>query len=363
MIARLSTFLRQNPDADEQHLNVSGELEEFRLIRPLGHGGMGVVYLGYDTVLRRAVAIKLIGSDDTRPGSRTRFLIEARAIARLSHPNIVSIYRVGTTQDGRPFLVQELIRGKSLDRLPRPMPWREVRQLAIGIARGLEAAHRCGILHCDIKPANIMLDEHGLPRLIDFGLATLSATSESWEASLDESTIARATRFEPPRALAQDSVAETCDLPAAAVVAPMPATTPPRGTDRRGIAPAPAVCDAPPPALGSPSTPHTLCTPRYLAPERWHGAPPDVRSDLYALGAVLYELLVGTAPHPQTDRDDLRASIRSCPVRPIRECAPHTPPAFARLIMRCLALDPRERPGSAEAIAHEMRHAFASGRA
>jgi serine/threonine protein kinase len=79
-----------------------------------------------------------------------------------------------------------------------------------------------------------------------------------------------------------------------------------------------------------------------------------VRSDLYALGAVLYELLAGTAPHPHADRDALRTSIRSGPVRPVRERAPDTPPALARLVMRCLALDPHERPGSAAAIAHEL---------
>src|SRR5262245_51426749 len=157
---------------------MSGELDEFRLVRPLGRGGMGEVYLGHDTVLDRAVAIKLIGARNPDATSRERFLIEARAIARLSHPNVVTIYRVGATGDGRPFLVQELIRGKSLDQLPRPMPWREVCELAIGIARGLEAAHLRGILHRDVKPANVMLDEHGVARLLDFGLAKLSGAGE-----------------------------------------------------------------------------------------------------------------------------------------------------------------------------------------
>src|SRR4051794_32684513 len=155
---------------------MSGELDEFRLVRPLGRGGMGEVYLGHDTVLDRAVAIKLIGSRNPDAASRERFLIEARAIARLSHPNVVTIYRVGATSDGRPFLVQELIHGKSLDQVPRPMPWREVCELAVGIARGLQAAHLRGILHRDVKPGNVMLDEHGVARLLDFGLAKLSAS-------------------------------------------------------------------------------------------------------------------------------------------------------------------------------------------
>jgi serine/threonine protein kinase/formylglycine-generating enzyme required for sulfatase activity len=178
-----------------------GDLEEFRLVRPLGRGGMGEVYLGHDTVLDRAVAIKVIGAapDAAR---RERFLTEARAIARLSHPNVVAIYRVGTTRAGRPFLVQELIRGISLDRLERPVPWRKVCALAIGLARGLEAAHRRGIIHRDVKPANVMLDEHGTARLLDFGLAKLAPAA--WP---DAST--RDARLPP--AAAYDSLAATAD--------------------------------------------------------------------------------------------------------------------------------------------------------
>jgi serine/threonine protein kinase len=329
---------------------MSGEIEEFRLIRPLGHGGMGVVYLGYDTVLRRAVAIKLIGSRAPAAASRERFLIEARAIARLSHPNIVTIYRVGATHDGRPFLVQELIRGRSLDRVPRPMPWRKVCELAIGITRGLEAAHRRGILHCDVKPANVMVDENGVPRLIDFGLASLSTASEPWEASMDESAT---THFEPLHA-SRDHVAETRDLPGDGAPERIPDKPPTPGRDVRDAAPISDVCDE----LQRTPTPRSagnmLGTPRYMAPERWHGAPAHVRSDLYALGVVLYELLVGTAPHPQTDRDELRIAILSGAVRPIHERAPDTHPALARLVMRCLALDARERPGSAASIVHEL---------
>jgi serine/threonine protein kinase len=152
-----------------------GDLDEFRLVRPLGRGGMGEVYLGHDTVLDRPVAIKLIGSRNPDAASRERFVIEARAIARLSHPNVITIYRVGTTGDGRPFLVQELIRGRSLDRIARPVPPRRLCELAVGIARGLDAAHRRGILHRDVKPANVMLDEQDTVRLLDFGLAKLTA--------------------------------------------------------------------------------------------------------------------------------------------------------------------------------------------
>jgi eukaryotic-like serine/threonine-protein kinase len=323
--------------------NMPGELEEFRLVRSLGRGGMGEVYLAYDTVLLRAVAIKLIGSGSSAV-RRERFLTEARAIARLSHPNVVTIHRVGSTHDGRLFLVQELIRGESLDRVPRPMPWREVCQLAIGIARGLYAAHRRGILHCDIKPANVMLDDSGVPRLIDFGLARLSAAGDSSEA-----VAAARSRFEPSHASAHGNVAETWDLPAVGV----PDRPRPCRTDLCNAILAGGHRDEPPRAPRSASM-GLLGTPRYMAPELWRREPANVPSDLYSLGVMLYELLVGTVPHPQTDREELRRATLSGAVRPIHEVAPDTPAALMWLVMRCLALDPHARPSSAAWVAHEL---------
>src|SRR5258705_4883946 len=127
---------------------------------------MGTVYLAHDTLLDRNVALKLIRAGSAGAAERTRFLIEARAIARLSHPNVVTIYRAGTTRLGEPYLVQELIRGQTLAALPRPVPVRRACELALGVARGLAAAHRRGILHRDIKPANVMVDDTGTARLL-----------------------------------------------------------------------------------------------------------------------------------------------------------------------------------------------------
>ena len=360
---------------------MSSELDEFRLVRPLGRGGMGEVYLGHDTVLDRAVAIKLIGSRTPDATSRERFLIEARAIARLSHPNVVTIYRVGTTGDGRPFLVQELIRGQSLDRVARPMPWRRVCELAIGIARGLEAAHRRGILHRDVKPANVMLDEHGTARLLDFGLAKLTGGGAAGEgdeggeggdgggaagasaatagglrdgesATPDErrrmrGAIAEETRDVPAAAAERGdaAVAETRDVPAAAAERGDAAVAETRDVPASAVAersdsavaetrdvPEAAVAeprDTPGGAGGGPgafaaaaplvrtATGFVLGTPRYTAPELWRGEPASVRSELYSLGVLLYELLAGTAPHPFSDVGELPAvdPIRTCPAR------------------------------------------------
>lgn len=147
-------------------------IAEFRLLSPLGSGGMGEVYLGHDTLLDRPVAVKLLRESDLSGGDVTRgaSLVEARAAARIQHPNVATIHRVGEAS-GRPFIVSELVRGESLDKLSKPLPWRRVLALAIGLARGLAAAHRRGVLHGDIKPANAILADDGTVKLVDFGLA------------------------------------------------------------------------------------------------------------------------------------------------------------------------------------------------
>ncbi|MEO8706758.1 MAG: protein kinase, partial [Kofleriaceae bacterium] len=312
-----------------------GDLDEFRLVRPLGRGGMGEVYLGHDTVLDRAVAIKLIRRADDI-GSRERFLTEARAIARLSHPNVVTIYRVGTTPTGQPYLVQELIRGKSLDQMPRPLPWREVCALAIGIARGLDAAHRRGILHRDIKLANVMVDEHGTARVLDFGLAKL--TADTPRVVDPPAPPARFALGSDPREAetvdptAVTGVAETADLPVPQPQ-PQPPTADPTSATPEGF---------------------VVGTPRYTAPENWCGEPSTERSDLYSLGVVIYELVSGMPPYPQTTPVELEAAVLAGGARPLSELAAATSLPLARLAMRCLARDPAARPGSAAEVAHEL---------
>ena len=379
-----------------------GDLEEFRLVRPLGRGGMGEVYLGHDTLLDRPVAIKLIGSPDPDAASRERFLTEARAIARLSHPNVVAIFRVGTTGDGRPFLVQELIGGASLDRVARPVAAAQVCEIAIGIAHGLDAAHRRGILHRDVKPANVMLDDRGTARLLDFGLAKLigAAPTEGVRASACDAALppaelaatrdgpsaidAGATRSVPAmhRDLALGATANagpgatgrTSEHTAAHSLAEL-------ATTHEG----PRVIDAgatPPADLATPRTPaardnaalgatasatpgralytvpgSVLGTPRYTAPELWRGEPATARSDLYSLGVLIYELATGAAPYPETELAELERAVLAGGARPIDELAPELPVAVARLVMRCLAADPEARPASAAELAHALEAA------
>ncbi len=150
------------------------EFDDYVIVRELGRGQMGQVYLAEDALLARPVAIKFIAGVDPDLEARQRFLLEARAAARIQHPNVVGVYRVGELGD-RPYIVSELVRGKSIADLPRPMPWTAALDLAIELARGLAAAHRRGVIHCDIKPANAMLTDDGVAKLVDFGLSRVVA--------------------------------------------------------------------------------------------------------------------------------------------------------------------------------------------
>ncbi|MBI5479127.1 MAG: serine/threonine protein kinase, partial [Deltaproteobacteria bacterium] len=148
------------------------EFDEYRLVRQLGRGGMGQVFLARDLLLDRLVAVKFIASLEPDSTARERFMVEARAVARLQHPNVVAVYRVGEVA-GRPYQVSEFVHGAALDGVAVPLPWPKLLRYAVGLARGLAAAHRRGVLHRDIKPANAILADDGEVKLLDFGLAKL----------------------------------------------------------------------------------------------------------------------------------------------------------------------------------------------
>ena len=154
------------------------QFDEYRLVRMLGRGSMGVVFLGHDLVLDRPVAIKFLNVVDANARARERFLTEARAAARIQHPNVMAVYRVGELE-GRLYIIGEYIRGQSLSELPRPAPAKDILKIGIDLARGLACAHRMGVLHRDVKLANAMLSESGEVKLLDFSLAKLlEATPE-----------------------------------------------------------------------------------------------------------------------------------------------------------------------------------------
>ena len=265
-------------------------LGAFEIVGPLGKGGMGEVYRARDTRLDRDVAIKVLSSDlAADPHGRDRFQREARAISRLSHPHICTLHDVGvaTVEGGdAPFLVMELLDGETLaDRLRRgPLPMGQAVQMARQILDALAAAHATGIVHRDLKPANIMLTRSGV-KLVDFGLARLQ---------------------DPARAGSRLS------------------------SDTGGDGP-----------LTGPG--RVFGTIPYMAPEQVRGAEADARSDLFAFGAVFYEMLTGRRAFSAKSEPALIAAILEDDPPPLAAEALEAPPALERLVRACLAKDPDER--------------------
>lgn len=277
----------------------------YRLLRPLGSGSMGQVYLGHDQLLDRQVAIKFLVRPDSGARRRSRLLAEGRALAKLVHPNVVLTFRVGSVEDV-PFLVSEFVDGASLDRIETPMPWRRAIEIGIGLARGLSAIHAAGVLHRDVKPANVMLTSAGGVKLIDFGLAKVVGDRP-------ESTTIRPPvptfRTQPSSALDQAAnAAETLSEDGAA------------GDEEPGDV---WLVSRPGAVVG---------TRRYMSPERAAGGHATVQSDIFALGCVLAELSLGALPWEKP------------------RLAGQLDPAFENVLAQCLEPDPSRRFLSADAV-------------
>ncbi|MEZ4452114.1 MAG: alpha/beta fold hydrolase [Nannocystaceae bacterium] len=279
----------------------SQSFDGFELVRPLGQGGMGTVWLGRDAVLDRPVALKFLSATSVDE-ARARMLLEARALARLHHANVASVYRVGEVDD-HPYIAYEYVDGISLAAIERPVEWPKVLTIALGIARGLAAVHRQGVLHRDIKPANVVLTRAGEPKLIDFGIAKLRHPSGVGGAS------------------------------AAA------------GRTLAGAAHALGDSD-----LSMANEGYLAGTPLYMAPELWQGLPATEGTDLYALGLILHELLVGSLPHAKLHGDALIARILTLELPHPRALCPTIPPALADLVARLTRPNPSDRCRHADEV-------------
>ncbi|HLM75166.1 MAG TPA: serine/threonine-protein kinase, partial [Polyangiaceae bacterium] len=329
--------------------------DEYSDVRLLGRGGMGEVFVAYDRALDRPVALKFISAVAPDPRERAQFLTEARAAARLQHPNVLTIHRVGEL-DARPFIVTEFIRGKTLDRLNTPMPWRRALDLGVGLTRGLSAAHRRGVLHRDIKPSNVILAEDGTVKLLDFGLAKIVEETPQAQAYGDEVVSPTAPTLSAHTALHSGDPIKPEGFCRSG-------SPPPRASekDARTI----TMVTSPPPAIAAlevaePARPAGVVetilkgTPYYMAPEIWRGERATRRSDVYSLGALLYELCAGAPPHGGTPLYALPQKVMERDARPLAEAAPLTDSRFASLIDQCLRRDPAERFASGE----ELREAL-----
>ena len=267
----------------------------YEILGPLGAGGMGEIHEARDTRLGRTVAIKVVAAGlASRPELRERFAREARLLSSLNHPHICSLYDVGQ-HEGVDFLVLERLEGETLaQRLGRgPLPLDELLRIAVAVSDALAAAHRQRIVHRDLKPANVMISSEGWVKVLDFGLAVLAGP--------------------PPAGADTDSTVSLVSHTGA-----------------------------------------LLGTIPYMSPEQINRRDLDARTDVFALGVVLYEAATGAKPFPGTSSPEIMAAILRDEPRSLRAVDPTLPAEFERIVRRCLAKDPAGRYASAGEVRGEL---------
>ena len=277
-------------------------LSHYRILEKVGEGGMGVVYRALDTRLDRTVALKRLRPEAVGDAERKwRFVREAKAASALNHPNIVTIHDVGADQ-GVDFIVMEFVEGKSLDRLiPKGgLPVADAVRCGLQIASALGAAHAAGIVHRDVKPANVIVGAGGRVKVLDFGLAKLMERDPGGVLATSDSTATAASIVE---------------------------------RTRQGV---------------------ILGTVAYMSPEQAEGKPVDARSDVFSLGAVLYEMLAGRRPFEgDSYLQTLTAILRDAPP-PLAMVRPEVPAALGRIVARALQKRPDDRYSSAAEMENEL---------
>lgn len=293
-IALSSQTTRPLPDGSL----VGTAVSHYRVLAELGRGGMGEIYLARDTRLHRQVALKVLPTESTSDRWLERFKREARTLAALDHPNIVTIHSVEEARGIR-FLTMAYVEGKTLQQLipADGLPLARLLELAVPLSEGLRAAHEKGIVHRDLKPSNVMVDSEGRLRILDFGLAKV--LPEFMSTVL---TQAETETMEP-------------------------------GRTKEGT---------------------IMGTYPYMSPEQAEGRAADIRSDLFSLGTVLYEMATGERPFQGETPASMISSILKDDPKPLRELRPDLPVQMEEIIKRCLRKDPGERFQSASELCDEL---------
>src|SRR5579862_3771977 len=274
------------------------QLGPYKIVSLIGSGGMGEVYRAHDTRLRRDVALKILPASFTNdPDRLRRFEQEARAVAALSHANIVSVFDIGEA-NGIHYIVSELLEGSSLrEKIPAAgLPVRKAIELAVQFANGLAAAHDRGIVHRDLKPENIFVTKTGQVKILDFGLAKLRSNESAAPGAADQT----ATHI--------------------------------TGAGR------------------------ILGTAGYMSPEQVRGDAVDHRADIFAFGSILYEMLCGQRAFKRNTSAETMTAILNDDPRdfPSRASAAAIPPALERIVRHCLEKQPAQRFQSAHDIAFDL---------
>jgi len=272
--------------------------DRYELVKPLGSGGMAHVWLGRDRILGRPVAVKILREEYTsQPDFQERFLKEAQAIARLSHPNLVTVYDFGI-QNGQYFMIMEYVEGEDLKSFLRHTPGPSVGSggsqpvdlwldITIQVCEGLGLAHRAGLVHCDVKPQNILLNGEMIAKIADFGIA---------------------------RAMGRSAAGET----------------PSEGDVIWG-------------------------SPQYVSPEQAAGDPLTPSSDIYSTGVMLFEFLTGRLPFPGKDPRTLSLQHMLEPAPSPRLLNPSLPPELDEIVLRALAKDPAQRYRNGDQMARVLK--------
>ena len=278
---------------------IGRSLGHYRITASIGAGGMGEVYRATDTTLGRDVAIKMLPAAVAQDPERlARFEREARSLAALNHPNIVTIYAVEEAEGSR-FLAMELVEGQSLDTVlePEGLPLARFFEIAVPFADALSAAHERGIVHRDLKPANVMVTREGRVKVLDFGLAKLEAAEAN----------------------------------------PNLSSTP---TESRG---------------DLTSEGQVFGTVAYMSPEQARGAKVDARSDVFSLGVVLYQMVTGERPFQGASAVEMMSAILRDTPPSVTDQRPDLPLHLARVLRRCLEKDPRERYQTSRDVYNELK--------